>query len=524
MPLQQLIIENMGAKGLNTDVSPWALPPEYITNGNNFRIFANRIQSTGSNELWTTPPASFDAGFVMYVIALTANYWMSCGRSAVSVYDGTTHTVISSIEGYANIALDGEYNWTGCMLGSIPIINNPAIYPEYWSPQGAGQVMQRLEFLPGSTWQDVNKSFKIIRSHNNFLFALDLVESGVELPTSYRWSHPAANNGLPFTWDETDLSSLASIEQIGGDGGRILDGLSLRESFCIYSERAINILDFTGDEFVWRRRSMPSKSWLLNRNCIVEANGAHYFLSDGDVIRNDGNSITSIAHNRIRRRLNSQISSDFFDRSFVVHNAALKEIWFCVPEGTSQYPNVAYVYNWLDDSWAIQQLPNNISFADYGQQSVPPTTWDTVPGTWASTTLTWGSQTRTPKNDTIIGIDATTSELVLLDPIGNNTGIDTSSSIERTDYPLNGHREVTTITRVYPHMTGTEPVNIQIGSQQHAGGPVNWSQTLTFNPASDRKIDVRSTGEFHAWRISSIGTGNWSISGMTVEFTGAGKR
>ena len=141
MPVKELIIENIGQSGLNTDIAPWAMPPEYITGGNNFRVFANRIQSTGSSELWTTPPVDFNAGFLMYVIALTANYWLTAGRDAVYVYDGATHSDISSAEGYASLPADGELDWTGCMLGSIPIINNPSIYLEYWSPQGTGHLV-----------------------------------------------------------------------------------------------------------------------------------------------------------------------------------------------------------------------------------------------------------------------------------------------------------------------------------------------------------------------------------------------
>jgi hypothetical protein len=46
-----LTIENMGLKGLNTDQTAWALPPEFLTDGLNFRVTANQIQTAGGYNL-----------------------------------------------------------------------------------------------------------------------------------------------------------------------------------------------------------------------------------------------------------------------------------------------------------------------------------------------------------------------------------------------------------------------------------------------------------------------------------------
>ena len=519
-----LLIRDIGVRGLNTDLSPSELPPEFITQGVNFRVDGTSITSSSSFDAFSTATAHFNAGHVRAVGGVGGDFWLVPGRSAVYSFDGATWNDVSSTAGYASIGVDDELLWTSCMLGSIPIINNPQGNPEYWSPQSGGQIMQPLLFSAGTTWAAASKSFQVIRSHNNFLFALNLVEGGVEQPSSYRWSHPADINGLPFTWDETDASGLASIEQILGDSGHIVDGLSLRNSFCIYSERGINILDFTGDEFVFRNRELSSTYGLLNRNSIVEVEGIHYFLGDGDIFMNDGNSVRSIVHNKIRTRLTSQMNVDKFSRSFVVKNNADKEVWFCIPEGTSDYPNTAFIYNWVDDSWAIKDLPDNIAYADYGGVSVAPITWTTVQGTWNTTKLKWGSQNSTPLNDTVIGIDTSDSSLVILNPLLSSGSADLASRIERTNFPLDGHERVTTLTQLIPHMRGSEDVSIQVGSQQYFGGPILWETAVTFNPATDRKIDVRSTGLLHCWRIDSLGTGSWSLSGMTFTYTTGGLR
>lgn len=100
-----------------------------------------------------------------------------------------------------------------------------------------------------------------------------------------------------------------------------------------------------------------------------------------------------------------------------------------------------------------------------------------------------------------------------------------STVLYRSDIPVGGHEANTTITRVYPLIEGTSPVEIRVGSAQRAGGPVRWAGDFrTFIPGQDRKIDVRSTGETHAYEIRSSGTSFFDITGMDIEFSMAGQR
>jgi hypothetical protein len=541
MPVEMLKLANMGLKGLSTDTQPWELPAEYLTYGANFRVFAGALQSAGGYQKWSASPVDFYPGHIIHVGSTSGDYWIVCGRTAVYVWNGATWTVASSTAGYAALGTDDELLWTSCMLGKIPIINNPQIYPEYWSPQTPGIAMQRLMFDATNTWQAMGYQAKAMRSHRNFLFALNLTEGGVEFPDSYRWSHPADINGLPASWDETDTSFLAGKASLGGDGGQIIDGRSLKNAFCIYSENSIDVLDYSNDEFVWNRRELSSSVGLLARNCLVEIQGTHFFLADGDIVMNDGTNIQSIAHNRIRKQLNARINVDNYQRSFAVRNNSLKEIWFCVVEEDAVYPNIAYIYNYADDSWAIRDLPytavnptasavqSGIAYAGYGSQIAPVATWDGLANseTWDSGTGTWGSAQNTPLDDTVVGVNpaliADGGGLYLLDPSGASD-VDISTRLERTDYALLDNRQVTTITRAFPHMQGTQPVEIQFGSQDFAGSPIRWQPAITFTPGVDRKVDFRTTGELHCYRIDSVGTGNYAISGMDIEFVRNGER
>jgi len=64
-----------------------------------------------------------------------------------------------------------------------------------------------------------------------------------------------------------------------------------------------------------------------------------------------------------------------------------------------------------------------------------------------------------------------------------------------------------------------------VGSAQRAGGPIRWAGDFrTFTPGVDRKIDVRTTGETHAYEIRSSGRAFFDMTGMDIEFNMAGQR
>ncbi len=525
--IKTVTFKNVGRFSINSDLTKMDLPVENITDGQNFLIDGDKLVSSRRHDTWTSPPTPINAGHLQPVSIAGSKFWMTLGRAAINVYDGANWSDISSAVGYASLGVDDELNWNSAMLGSIPIINNIQHVPEYWSPQDVNQILQPLDFSAGNSWADVAKSFKVIRSHKTFLFALNLVEGGIEMPNSYRWSHPADLNGLPYTWDPTDLASIASIEQIAGDSGAIVDGLSLRDSFCIYSERSITILDSGNSEFVFRARELSSTYGLINDKCIVEVAGVHYFISDDDILRNDGNTVTSIMFDLIQDRFRSLVSKTAFNRSYVELNTKNKEIYFCLPEGSATYPNTAYVYNYANNVWSFMTLPDNMAHMRFGsiaESSAPPLTYASVTDTHNTTNLTYNSQSESsPFTFDLVGL-INNGDLVYINPDTNSLGLPTNTVFERTDIPLEGNNKVTTLLSVYPHIESTSPLLIQFGSQDYANAPVSWKPAIIYSPSVDRKIDFRTTGSLHAYRLSSIDGGSIEYSGMTLEYASSGGR
>jgi hypothetical protein len=151
-----------------------------------------------------------------------------------------------------------------------------------------------------------------------------------------------------------------------------------------------------------------------------------------------------------------------------------------------------------------------VAFADGGNWEDAAVVWDAGETPWHSVTETgaWDSYYEYSWDD--------------MSPLAGYQRSETR--LLRTDLPIGGHEVNTTITRVYPHVEGTAPLEFRFGSQQFAGGPVKWvSGYREFTPGKDRKIDVRTTGELHAFEVRSK-EGFFTLTGIDIEYSMAGSR
>lgn len=522
-----LQVNNFAKAGLNTDLMPWDLPADNLTEIRNVRILNEKLTPFGGSVLWATLPIGFKPGYIMSVASTSGEYWLIAGLDSILTYDGTSFSDISNPAGYAGV-LNEDY-WTGCLITNIPIIVNSGHYPEYWPQQTPGITMEYLPWDATRNWEEAEEFCQIIRSHKQYLFAMILQSGPDEIVDGVRWSSPADVSGVPDTWDHLDSTNVAGLVKLGGQGGKIVDGLSLRDAFCVYREKGVSIFDYVGGQFVWRVRHLSSTFGLIAKDCIVELKGNHYFISDGDILVNDGNKIESLLHKRIKTRFKSDFSAESYKNAYAIKNNSASEIWFCIPETGSTYANLAYVYNYRDDSWTIRDIPAAV-FANYGSVSTPSITWDASTEPWDSNLSTWSENQTSPFDDTIIAVVKPTQvevggKLLLLD---TEISIDTTpydAVIERVGFALEGLNNVTTITRVYPNMTGPESALIEVGSQDYPGSPIRWKPGVEFTPGVDRKVDIRTTGELHCFRISTNNVNStWSISGIDIEYSMAGER
>lgn len=554
MATQKLSISNFGKAGLNSDILPWDLPPEYLTSIRNVRIVFGRFMNYRGSGEFTKLPEYFSPGYISYVNSTTGDFWVVCGvdnsptfglTKAVYVYDGTNWTDISLSGAYGNVINPVE--WQGCMLSSIPIINHPGTSPQYWAPQAISNPVKYLPWIidpvvPANDkdWATANQKAKIIRSHKQYLFALNLYDNGTHIPDGVRWSSPADINGLPQTWDPLDFTNVAGFTTLGADGGEIIDGLSLRDAFVVYRENSISVFDYIGGQYLWQIRTHTSTFGLISKDCIVEVAGIHYFIGQEDIYTYDGNSLVPMLHNILITRFTQLFDKSKASNAYAVVYDTLDEIWFCIPTyGTNDYASIAFVHNWRDKSWTIIDLPNGISRdLDYGPVSFTAQTWENRPNQWSQSNDRWSTSSSTVVRQTLVGIQGpgeygvsdNIGRLIVIDPSFSTqvfTDFPSTPNIVREGFPIGDLGAVTTITRVYPKMQGDAKVWISIGAQDYPGSPIRWKPAVLFDSNFDRKIDVRSTGELHCFKVESFDNTNeqtWELSGWDVEYVYAGAR
>ena len=84
-----LKIDNIGNSGINTDVAPWSLSPDFITSGRNFRIYSGSINASGGYADWATAPTLFNPGHLIHVGSTSGDWWVILGRDKVYAFDGS---------------------------------------------------------------------------------------------------------------------------------------------------------------------------------------------------------------------------------------------------------------------------------------------------------------------------------------------------------------------------------------------------------------------------------------------------
>ena len=558
-------VDDCALHGVNSDLPPWTLPPGAFEYGFNYRIADGFIEATGSGNELADLGSVENPGYLQYVNSPNGDSWVVCTDDSVLAYTGSTTADISHIDGYS---LSSQADWTGCALANIPVFNHPSSYPQYWSPQNTGVPLEYLPWDATQTWKDVGESCGIMRSHKQFLIAMDLQSGSEQIVDGVRWSTPADIGGIPESWDHLDVTNKAGLTNLSGNGGRIIDGLTLRDAFVIYREQGITVFDYIGGQFIWQIRNLETTTGLISQNSIAEVNERHYFIGDGDIFVNDGNKVTSIMYNRIRKLFQASYNPDTFTNCYVINNKGKKELWFCVPAkagaflGNSHfaadatYPNVAFIYNWKENAWGIRQI-EEAPFGAYGPSigGLNGPAWDDSNQTWDSSTDAWDPKRLFPLDDTVITVRLNTTVSLRIEDRLSDVEEDNSPysvMLKRANLKFGGAHNNTTLQSIYPAM------EITYGAGDIPVGPVSWelgshdiqiknlglypagassirlkSPAEGFNPESQRKIDRRTTGEYHYQTITLdmhtpvdtyAGVQTFKMSGYTYQFVEAGLR
>lgn len=521
-------INDLASIGVVRDVAGYMLPPEAWTLGTNVRVQNEGVERIGGQaQALGTPGVA--PHFAMSVQSPSTAWWLYTSLTKAYCYDGTTHTNITRQSAGVDVDYTASHSreWNGCLLGGVPILNNGVDVPQYWSALSAGT---KLAVLPN--W-DANHRAAVIRPFGVYLIALYITKSGTAYPHMVKWSHPADPGTVPVTWDETDPVYDAGENDLPDvNAGLIRDGLPLRGSFYIYKDSSVWQMSFIGGTFVFSFQTLLETAGILAPRCVtMTGDGSrHVFVSQDDILVHNGNSVESILYNRYKKYLFNQIDPANYLNSFMFTNPLKNEVWFCYPEIGQTNPNKALIWNYREGvKGALTEADVNFRNAAFGLVETASTDkWYTVSGTWTTYVGPWSQTNR--KQVILCGTDAT--KFFEQDSGLTRDGSAFSATLQRVGLSVEGrkrtgewivnHGSKKLVNRVWLKLEGG-PVNVRIGFQEYVNGAVTWSSTKSFDPSTQRYVDVIGSGAALALEITSSDSVAWKLYGYQIDLAVVGQ-
>jgi len=544
-----------GAGGVNKDISPVELPvgdaAEFTwSNAENMRFLDGyAAQFYGYGAVYESP--SITPYFLLPLVIETTPYWVYAG--AASIYGvaltgaGVTHTELSPtpLVMLDDLVMDDDLvmassytgspnSWTGGVLGGIPILNNGTDDPQQWSTDITSD-FEDLSNWPAAT------TCKSMRVYKQFLVAMNVTVSGTNYPYMVKWSHPAVPGAVPTSWDHTDETVDAGQTDLAEGSGIIIDGLPLRDSFIIYREGSIWIMNYIGGPFVFSFKKMLGTSGIMNRNCVVEFDGYHFVLTDNDMLVHDGNTAVPILDKQVRRDVFRDIDSDARNVCFVMKNPFFNEIWVGYPSVGKTSCDKAVVWNYRDKTVSLKALPD-IYHGAYGQVDEATTDpWSDDTETWAEDTTRWNEAANVPGNIRSLMASAN-DELYMLDAggedtdssssfpyilpftLGGSTGF--SSYLERAGLIFGAAERRTLIKGIRPRITGTEGSTIRIsvgGTDDNAYATPTYDSTVEYVIGTDLRADMLVDRRYMAIKLENDASAyEWQLDSFDIEWEDGG--
>ena len=189
-------------------------------------------------------------------------------------------------------------------------------------------------------------------------------------PGVIRVSDVAATDSFPTNWNPFAGSASTADEFTLSETSVVKDMKTLQSNFYIYSTEGIHQLRLTGNTNLPVSFTSVTETYgALSTKSVAEYDGRHFVVGKNDIYSFTGNpaDIKSLCDNRTRLYFYNNLNPSYLDKTFVLANHRLNEIWINYPtvQSTTGACNEALIYNYRDNTWTIRDL-NNVKAGDIG--------------------------------------------------------------------------------------------------------------------------------------------------------------
>jgi hypothetical protein len=430
-----------------------------------------------------------------------------------------------------------DLRYTNAFVGGVTYVNRSDEVPHYITPAGT-------EFAVVPDWPETYTAASV-REFGDFLIALNVTKDTSPNQALYKWTD-AIQYGTVASFDLTPEGTLAGENVLNDAQSGLVDGLSLRNSFMMYTSTDVYALNYIGGDFIFETDRLFADDGVIALNCVVEVNNKHYVFGTQDLYVHDGITKESLTARRVHKNVFSIIDFANRDKCFVYHDSAQSEIGFAFPTlldevtpSTTGGCNMAAVYNYADDTWTYVQLPNAVGSVTMRLNASEA--WSSQTLTWADMDTAWtsfeGSEARTIALASSGDATERPRTLLLDHPMKGRSSMPVVSAYqyesvaERVGMDMdNIGAEITgrkMLKRLLPQVATLDPdaeFYIQLGRSRFSGSDVIWEPRKRFDPFTMYKLDTRNTGRYLAIRIIGVGGTAFELSGYDLDLIQISRR
>ncbi len=510
-------INGVGKYGLVADVPPREIPLEAWSAVQNMRFHdevAERVQ--GMLSVFDTP--SIVPHNLLPWKSATTQYGFYGDATTLWRTDGTASANVTRASGPYTASA-----WRGDVLNEVPILNNGSDVPQQWDA-GTGLFVDLANWPVG--WFCAG-----IRSFKNYLVAFGLTRNTIAYPWEIRWSASVEAGGVPSTWVAAPGNDAGNTNALAGTTDHIVDMIQLGNNNVIYKNNSVWAQQWIGGNQIFAHRVAFREFGMISANCAREVFSKQVVLTQDDVVIHNLVEAKSLVDNGVRRLLFNSLDATNVDKCCVELSVSHSELLIGIPEvGSGGFITKLFVWNWKSNTWSVcDVLPSTyfatMSLSSTGQNFVvgPLIPLD-APAIPLDTNTFAMDQYPVPTGGSVIF--ALADKGFAQNAAGYTIqGNSYSSVLERTGLQIAGQdrfgnpvlnpHAVKMVTEVLPLVDADAGVvvDVQVGTQSHIGGAVQWGAKKAFDPTVDTKVDVLATGKLLGVRFSSSSGGRWRLSG-----------
>ena len=510
-------IATITPRGFNRDLQPAETGPDVYNAAENV-IFNDGFAASAPGWLSTEGAMLCQPLWILpYTHPDGTYYWLYGGNNdagtagVLAVTTGVTHWDITHASG---LSVTSAGDWTGGVLNGVPVINNSLDDPMWWNGNTASAVTTLTDW-PAST------KCKALRPFKFHLLAMNITQSGTEYPDLVLHSDAADPGAIPASWTAGPSTQAGSFSIATVTGG-IIDGAELRDIFVVYKQGSNAIIQYTGSSFFFSTRRVFVSTGMLAPNCVQELHGYHYLITDGDIVRHNGQQVESLVDGSLRNWVFDQINNSALAAHVAISHSN-KQVWFNFPTD-SEYCDLSLVWDINSQTMGVVSYTPFSFMARGVLGDLTANAWSDQTETWADVIGTWNQGLSNASRDTLVFVRYTEKELNYLTGDLRDT-LESNCKLQLLSKDLGHPTAYKTIDRIYINGEGgaydlNEVITGRVGSQESPNDAINWSPSLSLY--RDKSLAYGVSGRYISLELNMRQRSDWRINSIDVHYLVSG--